>query len=93
MLSLEDIQQRLAAYLSQQWQTPVEVQSISQIFGGASRDTYRLRVTSLLGDRGLIVRCDPPSSLIDTERALEYGAYRAIYPTDIPVPEALISGK
>ncbi|MDB4150754.1 phosphotransferase family protein [Pseudomonadales bacterium] len=89
MLSLEAIQQRLAAYLSQQWQTPVEVESISQIFGGASRDTYRLRVTSSLGERGLIVRCDPPSSLIDTERALEYGAYLAIYPTAIPVPEAL----
>ena len=39
--------------------------------------------------RGVILRRDPPSSLIDTERHLEYGAYDRIYPTDIPVPEPL----
>jgi aminoglycoside phosphotransferase (APT) family kinase protein len=87
--SLEMIQQRLADYLSLQWQTPVEVLAISQIFGGASRDTYRLRVTTGQGERGLIVRRDPPSSLIETERALEYGAYLAMLDTDIPVPAAL----
>ena len=89
VLSLEAIQQSIAVYLSKQWQTQVEVKAITQIFGGASRDTYRLQVSSVQGERGLILRCDPPSSLIDTERALEYGAYRAIYPTEIPVPEAL----
>ena len=39
--------------------------------------------------RGIILRRDPPSSLIDTERELEFGAYARIFPTDIPVPETL----
>ena len=89
MQSLEMIQQRLADYLTLQWQTPVQVLAISQIFGGASRDTYRLRVATSQAERGLIVRRDPPSSLIETERALEYGAYLAMLDTDIPVPAAL----
>jgi aminoglycoside phosphotransferase (APT) family kinase protein len=37
----------------------------------------------------VILRLDPASSIIDTERALEFAAYKAVYGTSIPVPAAL----
>ena len=39
--------------------------------------------------RPLILRRDPPGSLIDTDRRIEFAAYRAFHATSVPVPEAL----
>ena len=88
-VTLEQVGKRVAEYLSEQWQKPVATLATFRIFGGASRETYRLQVQVDGEERGLIVRRDPPTSLIDTERALEYGAYAAIFPTSVPVPEPL----
>ncbi len=87
--TLSEIQTQVSAYLGRQWQADVVSTEVNQIFGGASRETYILQLEDDGEPRGVVVRRDPPSSLIDTERALEYGAYAAIYPTDIPVPEPL----
>ncbi|MFT7140776.1 MAG: aminoglycoside phosphotransferase (APT) family kinase protein [Candidatus Azotimanducaceae bacterium] len=85
--TLEDVRREVANYLADKWQASVAVVAIEQIFGGASRETYLLQLDVDGASRGVVLRRDPPSSLIDTERALEYGAYAAIYPTSIPVPE------
>ncbi len=82
--------ERLVAYLSKRWGSAVSLMEISQIPGGASRETFRLRVSTADGERGIIVRRDPPSSLIDTERALEYQTYEAVYAAGFPVPEPLL---
>jgi aminoglycoside phosphotransferase (APT) family kinase protein len=91
--SLEELTRSLSEYLTEKWSTRVDIGELSRIPGGASRETYRMtaRYSSDDGDteRGLVVRRDPESSLIDTERALEYQSYAAIYPTEIPVPEPL----
>jgi len=87
---LQRLAEQLSSYLSQRWDQPVTVQHIEQIAGGASRETYRIRVRTGAGEQGLILRRDPVSSLIDTDRAVEYRTYAAIYPTEIPVPEPLI---
>lgn len=89
MITLDEVSQAMAAFLSEKWQAAVVVNSIEKIFGGASRETYRLSLSVDDTPRDVIVRRDPPSSLIDTERELEYGAYARIFPTDIPVPEPL----
>lgn len=87
---LASIATRIAEYLAGQWRSgPVEVTHIEQVFGGASRETFRFKAATSKGQVGLILRRDPPTSLIDTERRLEYGAYKAMFPTDIPVPEPL----
>ena len=39
--------------------------------------------------RSLILRRDPVASLIETDRDLEYNAYKAFHPTGVPVPEPL----
>ncbi len=88
-LEIDETGQRTAGFLEEKWGKPVSLVSIEKIFGGASRETFRLEVKVGENSRPLILRRDPPTSLIDTERELEYNAYRAIWPTDIPVPEPL----
>lgn len=92
-LSLEDVKDRTAKFLSEKWGCQVNVDEIEKVFGGASRETYRLRAcwheSGHEQARRMILRRDPVTSLIDTERELEYSAYANIYPTDIPVPEPI----
>ena len=78
-----------AVFLAKQWNETVTVEEVEKIFGGASRETFRLKLRVGDASRGVILRRDPPSSLIDTERRLEYGAYRAVYGSQVPVPEPL----
>jgi aminoglycoside phosphotransferase (APT) family kinase protein len=71
----------------------VRVEALERIFGGASRETYRFVLRHRDGggavERRLILRRDPPGSLIETERAVEFGAYRAFHGSAVPVPEPL----
>ena len=86
----EHLASRLTDYLSRIWQAEVGHQHIEQIPGGASRETYRIRLIINGESRGVILRRDPPSSLIDTERSLEYRTYEAAWRAGIPVPEPLL---
>jgi aminoglycoside phosphotransferase (APT) family kinase protein len=87
------LEERLAAYIEHRLDRQVRVEGLGRIFGGASRETYRfVLVYSEDGEevsRPLILRRDPPGSLIETERAIEFGAYRAFHGTAVPVPEPL----
>lgn len=92
---MEDIAGRFTAYLQHKMPdiSDITITSLSRIHGGASRETYRVRTSWVQGgqtvERGLILRRDPVSSLIETERDLEYNAYRAFHPLGLPVPEPL----
>jgi len=90
------LEQKLAAYIAGRLDGAhdVAVDSLSRISGGASRQTYRFRLSWTDGqgaarERRLILRRDPPASLIDTERRIEFEAYRAFRGTAVPVPEML----
>lgn len=87
---LDDLARRLDDYLSQVWAADVSTAHIEQIPGGASRETYRLKLNVGGEARAVILRRDPPSSLIDTERSLEYRTYEAAWRAGIPVPEPLL---
>jgi aminoglycoside phosphotransferase (APT) family kinase protein len=77
--------ERLEAYLTRIWNRPVAVADLSRIPGGASRETYRF-VARLDGDaRPLILRRDPPGSLIETDRRLEYLALQS-FCDRVPAP-------
>jgi len=71
----------------------ISVHDLARIHGGASRETYRMRLCYRSDEgaieRRLILRRDPPGSLIDTDRANEFNAYRAFHGTSVPVPEPL----
>ena len=87
--TLDEVGQKVGEYLADKWQKSVTTTQVDQVFGGASRETYILKLDVAGESQGVVVRRDPPTSLIDTERALEYGAYRLIYPTSVPVPKPL----
>ena len=92
---MAELAQRFGEYLATRMPTAtdLEVSEFARIPGGASRETYRATVTYREGDRhvrhGMILRRDPTSSLIDTDREIEFSAYVAMQETDIPVPKPL----
>ena len=93
--NVSDLERRLAAYLTPRLPgaSRVEVSGLERIHGGASRETSRFvlrfeRDGALL-ERRLILRRDPPGSLIETDRRVEFAAYRAFHGSAVPVPEAL----
>lgn len=77
------LEPRLAAYIAARMPgaRDVAVQDLSRISGGASRETYRFKLLwnedGAARERKLILRRDPPASLIETERRIEFEAYRA----------------
>jgi len=89
------LEPRLAAYIAARMPQAcdVAVENLSRISGGASRETYRFRLSwtedGQTRERKLILRRDPPVSLIDTERRIEFEAYRAFRGSAVPVPEML----
>ena len=89
-------EERIAAYIASRLPDAreVSVDSLFRIPGGASRETYRMRVRYQAADgldveQRMILRRDPPASLIDTERHIEYAAYDAFHGTAVPVPRML----
>lgn len=90
------LEPRLTAYIAARMPgaQAVAVHALSRISGGASRETYRFLLTwidpgGVACERKLILRRDPPASLIDTERRIEFEAYRAFHGSAVPVPEML----
>ncbi len=88
---LQPLGELLAAYMSRHWQQPCTLQQILQIPGGASRETYLVHLVKAGDPVGVVMRRDPPSSLIDTERTLEYQTYQAVHRHGVvPVPEPIV---
>ncbi|PTS87410.1 MULTISPECIES: phosphotransferase family protein [unclassified Caulobacter] len=81
--------ERLERYLTRYWDTPTEVSNLSRIPGGASRETYRFDALVKGQTRPLILRRDPPGSLIDTDRRLEFLAFQSFHGR-APVPEPIV---
>lgn len=86
---MSEIEARLAAYLARHWGADVAISGLKRFHGGAGRETYRFDAAT--GDRreGLVLRRDPPKSIIETERAPEFRALAMFAGSDVPVPEPL----
>jgi aminoglycoside phosphotransferase (APT) family kinase protein len=84
------ISDAIAAYLGRTWGAPVEIEGLARISGGASRETYRF--DALVGGerRPLILRRDPPGSLIETDRRSEFMALKSFNGRGVAAPEPLI---
>jgi aminoglycoside phosphotransferase (APT) family kinase protein len=93
--AVSELERRLAAYLAERLAGAerLEVSGLERIHGGASRETSRFVLRyeqdGRRVERRLILRRDPPGSLIETDRRVEFAAYRAFHGTAVPVPEAL----
>lgn len=92
-----ELAQRLEAYVATRIPAAKRprVEALERIHGGASRETYRFRLSLGTGSRehqrALILRRDPPGSCIETDRRHEFEAYRAFADErlGVPVPEML----
>ena len=82
--------ERLGVYLSRAWAEPVTVENLARISGGASRETYRFDAVLAGGRRPLILRRDPPGSLIETDRRSEFLALKSFHGRGVAAPEPLI---
>jgi aminoglycoside phosphotransferase (APT) family kinase protein len=82
--------ERLGVYLARTWGEPVTVEKLARISGGASRETYRFDAVLASGRRLLILRRDPPGSLIETDRRSEYLALKSFHGRGVAAPEPLI---
>jgi aminoglycoside phosphotransferase (APT) family kinase protein len=80
---------RLAAYLSRTRGEAVTVEGLGRISGGASRETYRFDAVAAGVREGLILRRDPPGSLIETDRRLEFLAIQSFEGKGVAAPRAL----
>ena len=82
----------LARYLAHRLEgaSEVTISNLSRIPGGASRETWRFDASWEVGgvaqSEGFIVRKDPPASLVESDRAVEYAFYGAFEGTSVPVP-------
>lgn len=80
----------LAAYLGGRWGEPVAIADLRRFHGGAARETYRFDAVRSDGRReGLVLRRDPASTLIETDRTTEFRALQALHGSAVPVPEPL----
>ncbi|MEO0608367.1 MAG: phosphotransferase family protein [Pseudomonadota bacterium] len=91
-----ELARKFAAYAEAQLPgaRQAQVVSLNRIHGGASRQTYSIDLSYEDANgahiKGLILRRDPPDSLIDTERRVEFAAIKSAFgQADLPVPEAL----
>ncbi len=81
--------EQLAAYLTRTSGTPTAVEGLARISGGASRETYRFEAIARGQRRPLILRRDPPGSLIETDRRIEFLAIRSFAGKNVAAPHAL----
>jgi aminoglycoside phosphotransferase (APT) family kinase protein len=81
--------EQLEAYLTRTSGQPTRVTMMARIPGGASRETYRFDAEAGGESKALILRRDPVGSLIDTDRRLEFLAFRSFHGRGLPVPEAI----
>ncbi len=80
---------QLETYLSRLNATPTKVEGLARIAGGASRETYRFDAVAGDQRKALILRRDPPGSLIETDRRVEFLAIRSFAGKDVAAPTAV----
>jgi aminoglycoside phosphotransferase (APT) family kinase protein len=85
-LTLSD---QLAAYLTRTSGRATLVEGLSRISGGASRETYRFEAVTEGARAPLILRRDPPGSLIETDRRMEFLAIQSFAGKGVAAPQAL----
>jgi aminoglycoside phosphotransferase (APT) family kinase protein len=85
------VEEQVADYLaSKLGVASVEVSNMLRIYGGASRETWMLLACyerdGKAHEEELVLRKDPPASLLETDRELEFAFYSAFFDTAVPVP-------
>lgn len=86
-LTADDVAARLAELLAGNSDAGARVTDVARMPGGASKEQFSFLVHRLDGTaERLVLRADPTGSIIETDRAREAEALRAVR-TAVPVPE------
>lgn len=83
------MRERLAAWLSDEVGSPVDIDRADRTSAGFSRENWVFDATWDGRTRHLIARRDPVGSVLDTDRAVETAVLRALERTDVPSPRLL----
>ena len=71
----------------------IEIGFMTPIFGGASRQTFRIELKCTVDNKPvvnrMILRREFESGIIETKTITEWEAYRAFYGTKVPVPKLI----
>ena len=87
MESNNGLSNKFISYYSSLVDKEISLLSFERIFGGASRETYKIRIKDQFNnEEKLILRRTQESSLIETSQSTEYLAYSAYQDTSVPVP-------
>lgn len=86
---MPELADSLSALLTRLDGTPTTVDELSRFHGGAARETWRLRASNAKGQRWLVMRRDPVSSLIKTSRAAEFHVLARAHAAGLPAPQPL----
>ena len=87
MESYKELSSQFISYYSKFTNKKLSLLSFERVFGGASRETFRILVKDETGsEEKLILRRTQESSLIETSQSTEYLAYSAYQGTSVPVP-------
>ena len=88
----ESLKSLFSEYYSNLVGKNISISSLERVFGGASRETYKILVSDASGNQEkLVLRLSQDSSLIETEQKTEYLAYTAFQNSNVPVPELILS--
>src|SRR5439155_19107236 len=83
-----ELAERLTSYLARATGAPVRVAGLTQLAGGASRETWVFDAT--FADerevRRLVLRRDPGPTSVDSDRTHEFRVLQAARACDVPVP-------
>jgi len=91
----EKVVEQFKAYVSHRLPDAenIDIGFIAPIFGGASRQTFRIELNYSTNDepvsRRVILRREFESGIIETKTTTEWDAYSAFYGTEVPVPEPI----
>jgi aminoglycoside phosphotransferase (APT) family kinase protein len=87
VMTIDDFKPRLEAYLTQQAGTPVSVEDMQPLAGGASRDSRVLMVTIGGKQEKLVLRRDLPTTMVESAltRVQEFRLMRAAYESGVKV--------
>lgn len=82
----------IAGVLAEVGYTGVVVERLSQLTGGASRETWSAAITSHDGARTVVLRRDPPGHGEPDRMRAEAACLRAAAAAGVPVPELIAAG-
>lgn len=85
-MDVDDLRERLERFITREAGAAARVEELRQLPGGASREIWSFDAV-IDGERlGLILRRDPGSSTMQTQRREEYHIQRAAHAAGVPVP-------